>query len=100
MTLIQFIYLILAGVSAALGQFGITAAYSYAPARDISVYDYTQVVFSTLMSLIVFGTVPDALSVIGYIIIFGATVIMFIRYIAIQFRFLFEMNLIIMLPKA
>ena len=78
MTLIQFIYLILAGVSAALGQFAITAAYSYAPARDISVYDYTQVVFSTLMSLIVFGTVPDALSVIGYIIIFGATVIMFI----------------------
>lgn len=78
MTLIQLIYLVLAGITAALGQFTITTAYSYAPAREISLYDYTQVIFSTLMSLIIFGTLPDILSVIGYLIIISATVIMFI----------------------
>ena len=75
----QTLYLVLAGVCAALGQFTITTAYSYAPARDISVYDYTQIIFSTLMSLIVFGTVPDFLSITGYVVICLATVIMFIR---------------------
>lgn len=79
MTYLQLTYLIMAGVCAALGQFTITAAYSYAPAREISVYDYTQVIFSTLMSFIIFGTVPDRLSVTGYFIICSATVIMFLR---------------------
>lgn len=79
MTGTQLLYLIFAGVCAALGQFAITAAYSYAPAREISVYDYTQIVFSTLLSLAVFGAVPDMLSIAGYVIICAATVIMFVR---------------------
>ena len=76
---IQLLFLILAGISAAGGQFTITAAYSFAPARDISLYDYTQVIFSTLLSFIVFGSVPDALSFIGYGIICLAALIMFLR---------------------
>lgn len=78
MTGIQVFYLILAGLSAALGQFSITTAYSYAPAKEISVYDYTQVIFTTLIGFLVFGTVPDMLSVIGYVVICFATVIMFL----------------------
>lgn len=79
MSLFQLIVLILAGICAALGQFSITAAYSYAPAREISVYDYTQVIFTTIMSFIVFGTVPDILSVAGYVVICSATIIMFLK---------------------
>ena len=79
MNALQTFYLILAGICAALGQFSITAAYAYAPAREISVYDYTQIIFSTLMSLVVFGTLPDISSIIGYVIICSATVIMFLR---------------------
>lgn len=79
MTYIQLLYLLLAGITAALGQFTITAAYSYAPASEISLYDYTQVVFTTLMSLFIFGTLPDIYSVIGYVVIISATVIMFIK---------------------
>ncbi len=79
MSVMQFVYLILAGITAALGQFTITTAYSYAPAREISLYDYTQVIFSTIMSLIVFQTLPDILSVAGYMIIIFATFIMFIK---------------------
>lgn len=75
----QLLMLILAGLSATGGQFTITAAYSYAPARDVSVYDYTQIVFAAGLGFFVFGQIPDALSVIGYIIIIGVAAAMFIR---------------------
>lgn len=79
MSVLQFVYLVLAGISAALGQFAITAAYSYAPAREISIYDYTQIIFSTLLSYFVFGNVPDALSVTGYVIICLSILIIFLK---------------------
>jgi len=78
MKMIQFIYLILAGVFASLGQFGITFAYKYAPAKEISIFDYTNIIFSALISLCLFGILPDYLSVIGYIIIFMASLYIFI----------------------
>lgn len=65
----QLVILLLAGLSAAGGQFSITAAYSYAPAREISVYDYSQIVFSAGLGYLVFGQVPDLLSWIGYLVI-------------------------------
>ena len=37
MTKLQIIYLLGAGLSAAVGQIGITLAYSFAPAKDISI---------------------------------------------------------------
>ncbi len=70
----QWLYLILAGLSASGGQFFITAAYGKAPAKEISVYDYSQIIFTTLLSLIVFGDLPDILSFIGYIIIISAAI--------------------------
>ncbi len=72
MSLSQWLCLILAGLSASGGQFFITTAYSKAPAKEISVYDYSQIIFTTLLSLIVFGDLPDALSFIGYGIIISA----------------------------
>lgn len=77
MTLIQFIYLIGAGVFASIGQFGITLAYKFAPAKEISIFDYTNILFSALISFIVFGTIPVYLSFIGYGIIFIASLYMF-----------------------
>ena len=64
--------------AAAGGQFGVTAAYTYAPAREISVYDYTQIMFSAIMGLLVFGQLPDMLSFVGYCVIIAAGVIMFL----------------------
>lgn len=74
----QLIYLLLAGLSAAGGQFSITAAYCYAPAKEISVYDYSQVIFSAIIGFILFGQVPDRYSVIGYVLICGMAVYMFL----------------------
>ena len=78
MSLLQLVYLILAGTFACVGQIGITKAYICAPAREISVYDYTQVIFAATLGFLVFGDIPDLLSVIGYILICGAGVAMFI----------------------
>ncbi|MBR2850910.1 MAG: DMT family transporter, partial [Anaerotignum sp.] len=79
MTLEQFIILLLAGLAAAGGQFTITAAYTFAPAREISVYDYSQIIFAAILGFFVFGQVSDALSWLGYIIITSTAVAMFIR---------------------
>ena len=79
MTLFQLLMLMGAGLSAAVGQFCITAAYSHAPAKEVSIYDYTQILFSAAIGFFVMGTLPDALSVVGYIIIIAAAFAMF-RY--------------------
>lgn len=77
MTLGQLTFLLCAGLSAAGGQFAITAAYTHAPAREISVYDYSQVIFSALIGLVVFGQLPDWLSALGYAVICSMAVLMF-----------------------
>ncbi len=74
----QLVCLLLAGLAATGGQFTITAAYIYAPAREISVYDYSQIIFSSLLGFFVFGQTPDLLSLVGYTLIVGAAVVMFL----------------------
>lgn len=78
MTWQQLLFLIGAGVCGAGGQFSITAAYFHAPAREISIYDYSQIIFSTLLGLIFFGQLPDILSLIGYIVIVAMAVMNFV----------------------
>ncbi len=56
------------------GQLCITAAYTHAPAKEISVYDYTQVVFAAVWGFVLWGQVPDIYSIIGYIIIIGVAI--------------------------
>lgn len=77
MTWVQLLMLLGAGLAAAGGQFSITAAYYYAPAREISVYDYSQIIFSALLGFILFDQIPDALSFLGYVIIIGVAIVMF-----------------------
>ena len=74
MTGTQLLILLGAGISAAGGQLSVTAAYSKAPARDISVFDYSQILFAALLGFLFFGELPDIYSVIGYVVIIGAAV--------------------------
>lgn len=74
MSMKQFVFLLLAGASAAGGQFSITKAYTKAPARDISVFDYTQVLFAALLGFVFLDQVPDVLSMTGYVIIIGSAI--------------------------
>jgi drug/metabolite transporter (DMT)-like permease len=73
MTLMQFIYAFLAGIGATGGQIGISYAYKYAPAKEVSIFGYSGVVFSALFSVFLFGAVPDKISIIGYIIVFASS---------------------------
>ena len=77
MTFNQLILLLLAGASAAGRQFAITAAYTYAPAKEISVYDYSQVIFAAIYGFIMFNQIPDAYSFFGYLIIIAMAIVMF-----------------------
>ncbi len=75
----QWIYLIMVGVCAAGGQFSITAAYTFAPSREISVYDYSNVIFTAISGYFFLGgQVPDLWSFVGYFIICMMAVWMFI----------------------
>lgn len=74
----QLVFLMLTGLAAAGGQFGITAAYTYAPGREISVYDYTQIMFSAILGFFFFGQVPDGWSFLGYLIIIAAGIVIFL----------------------
>lgn len=78
MSFVQFVYLICAGLSASIGQFGITFAYKFAPAKEISIFDYTNIAFAAIFSFTIFGVIPDGLSFVGYAIIFAASLYMFL----------------------
>ena len=75
----QVLCLIGAGFGAAGGQFAITAAYSNAPAKEISVFDYTQIIFTSALGLLMFGQIPDIWSILGYGIIISMALVVFLR---------------------
>lgn len=77
MTARQVIMLLLAGSSCTVAQYGLTAAYKYAPPRDISVYDTTQILFSGILGFCLFGQVPGLLNLAAYALIITASILMF-----------------------
>ncbi|MBR4102097.1 MAG: DMT family transporter [Oscillospiraceae bacterium] len=77
MTPTQILLLIGAGLAAAGGQFTITAAYCQAPAKEISIYNYSQIIFSALLGLLLFQEMPDGWSFLGYTVIIVTALWMF-----------------------
>lgn len=69
MTPAQILIMLGAGCGAAIGQFGVTAAYRFAPPKEIAVFDYTNVIFTALFGFAFFGQIPDLLSVAGFALI-------------------------------
>ena len=57
------------GFAAAGGQFGITAAYYNAPASKISIFDFSQILFSAALGFFLFRQIPDLYSFAGYALI-------------------------------
>lgn len=75
MTVWQFLCLLATGFSAMGGQLCVTKAYTYAPAKEISVFDYSQVIFAALLGALFLGEYPDGVSFLGYAVIIGAAVL-------------------------
>lgn len=71
----QWMFLVLTGVAAAGGQICITKAYAKAAAKEISVFDFSIVIFAALLGFCFLGQRPDWLSVVGYVIIIGTAVV-------------------------
>ncbi|MBO7426382.1 MAG: DMT family transporter [Clostridiales bacterium] len=83
-TLKQLLCLLLAGTCACSGQIFITSAYARCPAKEISIYDYSSVIFAAILGFIFLGQKPDIYSFIGYLIIIGASVYSYIHNVRKQ----------------
>lgn len=73
----QIIILFALGIFAVLAQFFITQAYRFSEASEVSIYAYTNIVFSAIIGLIFFNEIPDRLSLLGGTIIIMAGFINF-----------------------
>ena len=71
--------LVLTGVFAAGGQYFLTKAYSGGRAGEVSIYNYTNVVFALLVGLILWAELPDILSAAGTLLIIGAAAGLYLR---------------------
>lgn len=74
MTPLQVAVLLGAGLAAAMGQFAVTAAYRYAPARRIAAWDYTNILFGALFGWLFFGQTPDLFSAAGFVTILAMAI--------------------------
>lgn len=64
--------LVMIGIFAAGGQYLLTFAYQQAPASEVSIYQYSGVVFTAFLSYLIFKETLSATSVIGAVIILAA----------------------------
>jgi drug/metabolite transporter (DMT)-like permease len=63
------------GLLATAGQLFLTRAYAQAPAAQVGPFIYTSVVFAALFDWLVWGKLPDALSVAGSVLVVVASVL-------------------------
>ncbi len=75
----ELVLLLLLGTLAALGQIALTMAYNGCPASEISIYDYSSIIFSSILAYIFLSEVPDFLSIIGGSLILSASVVLYIH---------------------
>lgn len=77
-TLPQFGLLLLIGMFGSLGQAFITYAYRYAPASEISIYNYSGIIFSMLLGFFILGEAVKPASMIGGALVVAASILVYI----------------------
>ncbi|MCY6355589.1 DMT family transporter [Clostridium sp. ZS2-4] len=78
-TKLQLMYLVLTGVFAAVAQFALTYSYKYAPASEVAIYNYVNIVFSAIIGFFIWNEIPDILSIIGGSIIILMAIIVYFQ---------------------
>lgn len=76
----QVLCMLLAGSACTVAQYALTGAYRYAPPKDISIYDSTQIIFSGLLGYLLFRQIPSAVSLTAYGLIILASALLFLHY--------------------
>ncbi|MDC7225786.1 MAG: DMT family transporter [Spirochaetales bacterium] len=71
--------LVLTGVFAAGGQYFLTLAYSYGRPGDVSIYNYTHVIFSALIGFFLWNELPDLFTIAGAALIIGAAIFLYLK---------------------
>ena len=61
----ELIMLVGIGAFALVGQYSITLAYNYAPAAEVSIFNYSSIIISAILGYFIWAEVPDLMSVIG-----------------------------------
>jgi len=74
----QWVYLIMIGVFAAVGQFSLTYAYRYGKASEIAIYNYTNIIFAGLIGFMIWGEISDIWSIMGGSLIILISIVVFI----------------------
>ena len=72
------LYLGLAGLCYIVVEFSLILAYKFAPAKDIALFRYTDVIFAAILGFFVFGHLPSLSNLFGYILIVLAAVLLII----------------------
>jgi len=67
------------GVSAGIGHFFFTAAYRYAEASLLAPVGYVHLVWATMLGWLVFGHMPDGLTILGMLVVIAAGVLVAFR---------------------
>ena len=75
----EIIYLVLIGIFAAGGQFGMTYAYKYGPAGEASLYSYLNVVFAAFLGYLFWNETPDIYSIIGTVLIISTSFFLYLN---------------------
>jgi len=65
----EFLLLTLIGLSAVTAQILMTSAYRYAPAGELAIYTYSNIIFSIIFSIVIWSDFPDFYSLIGALLI-------------------------------
>jgi drug/metabolite transporter (DMT)-like permease len=71
----EWVYLLLLGITALFGQFFVTKAYGADKAGIVSVFGYANIIFSVLLGLLLGDSFPDILSLTGILFIIGSGVL-------------------------
>jgi len=69
----DFIYLILTGVFAAIGQYCLTYSYKFAKASEVSIYGYATVIFSAILAYILWHENLSFSSIVGILVVLTAS---------------------------
>lgn len=73
----QFFWLLVIGLTASVGQFGLTFAYKFAKASEVSIYSYSTILFALLLDVVFWQKIPDAWSLLGGAGIITAAIVLF-----------------------
>lgn len=82
----QWVILLFIGIMGALGQYGITLAYRFAPASKISIFSYSNVLLTTIWGLLFLGEIPTQATLLGATILFTAFLAMFVYNLKLEKR--------------